>query len=177
MWLYMAVGVGLGALFGGLVLSGGKCAGGACSITSSRWAGVVGGAVLGGIIGMWAGIRQAPAGGDLAAYEAIPTINSQQQFEQQVLKSDKPVLVDFFIDGCVWCEKLAPSIGTLSREYQGKAKFFRLNANNVPQVAGAYGIDGVPTVLIFHTSSGPGGDKPITLVGMRDIDEYRRGLR
>lgn len=70
-------------------------------------------------------------------------------FESEVLKSDKPVLVDFFATWCGPCKMLAPVIDELAAEYEGKAKVAKLDTDESGEVAAQYGIMGVPTVMIF----------------------------
>lgn len=70
-------------------------------------------------------------------------------FESEVLKSDKPVLVDFFATWCGPCKMLAPVIDELAVEYEGKAKVAKLDTDESGEVAARYGIMGVPTVMIF----------------------------
>jgi thioredoxin 1 len=73
-------------------------------------------------------------------------------FDDEVLKSDQPVLVDFWADGCKPCEHLAPTIEAVASEYAGKAKVGKLKV--VPdsaQIAARYKILAVPTLLLFKS--------------------------
>ncbi len=70
-------------------------------------------------------------------------------FESEVLKSDKPVLVDFFAEWCGPCKMLAPVIEELAADYAGKAKVVKLDTDESGDVAANFGIMGVPTVMIF----------------------------
>lgn len=70
-------------------------------------------------------------------------------FEHEVLKSEKPVLVDFFATWCGPCKMLAPVIEELAGDYEGKAKVCKLDTDESGDVAANYGIMGVPTVMIF----------------------------
>ena len=70
-------------------------------------------------------------------------------FDQDVLQSDKPVLVDFWAEWCGPCRMLGPTIDTLAVEYQGKVKVGKLDVDNNQQVAARFQIRGIPAVLLF----------------------------
>ena len=83
-------------------------------------------------------------------------------FNQEVLKSDVPVLVDFWAAWCMPCKNIAPIIEELSKEYDGKMKFGKLNVENSQSVARQYGIRSIPTLLIFKD-----GQVATQIVGMQ----------
>jgi thioredoxin 1 len=70
-------------------------------------------------------------------------------FEEVVIKSDKPVIVDFWAEWCGPCRMIAPAIEEISKEYSGKAVVAKCDVDNSPQVASKYGIRNIPTVLFF----------------------------
>ncbi len=74
---------------------------------------------------------------------------SQQNFEQDVLKSTQPVLVDFWATWCGPCRMMAPTLDTVATEYAGRAKVGKLNVDEHPEIAGQYGIRSIPTLLLF----------------------------
>lgn len=74
-------------------------------------------------------------------------------FEEEVIKSDTPVLVDFWADWCAPCKMIAPMVDDLSVEYDGKVKFAKVDVDSNPKVATTYGIRGIPTLLIFNGGS------------------------
>jgi thioredoxin 1 len=80
---------------------------------------------------------------------AEPLEFTDANFEQEVLKSDIPVLVDFWAEWCGPCKMIAPSVRELAVEYEGKVKVGKLDVDNNMQIAGALSIRSIPTLLIF----------------------------
>jgi len=74
---------------------------------------------------------------------------SDANFEAEVLKSEQPVLVDFWAEWCGPCRQIAPIIKQLADDYADRVKVVKLNVDESPQTAGAYGIRSIPTVLAF----------------------------
>ena len=74
---------------------------------------------------------------------------SDADFEQQVLKSEKPVMVDFWAPWCGPCRAVAPILEDLAGEYEGKVVVAKVNTDEHPQNMVKYGIMGIPTVLFF----------------------------
>jgi len=70
-------------------------------------------------------------------------------FDAEVLKSDKPVLVDFWATWCAPCRAIAPSVEELAKTYDGKVKVGKLNIDEQQGVAQQYGIRSIPTLLVF----------------------------
>jgi thioredoxin 1 len=81
-------------------------------------------------------------------------------FDQDVLKSDLPVLIDFWAPWCGPCRMVAPIVDEIATEFEGKIKVFKLNTDENPNVASQYGIRSIPTLMIFK-----GGQKVDTVVG------------
>jgi len=74
---------------------------------------------------------------------------NDSNFEQVVLASDKPVLVDFWAEWCGPCRAIGPIIEELSKEYEGKALIVKLNTDENPITPTNYGIRSIPTLLFF----------------------------
>ncbi|MCL5058198.1 MAG: thioredoxin [Actinobacteria bacterium] len=70
-------------------------------------------------------------------------------FEQEVIKSDKPVLVDFWAPWCGPCRSLAPVIEEITKEFEGRVKVGKVNVDNNQELARKYGIMSIPTLVIF----------------------------
>lgn len=70
-------------------------------------------------------------------------------FDTDVLKSDIPVLVDFWATWCAPCKAIAPVIDAIADEYEGKVKVGKVNVDDNPDTPGKYGVRGIPTVILF----------------------------
>jgi len=77
-------------------------------------------------------------------------ILTDKNFEEEVLKSDLPFLVDFWASWCIPCKVMDPIIEKLEKEYQGKMKIGQMNVDRNPSTAARYHIKGLPTYIIFY---------------------------
>ena len=92
-------------------------------------------------------------------------------FDQEVVKSAIPVLVDFWAPWCGPCKMIAATIEELAKEYEGRVKVCKLNTDENPDSASTYRISAIPTILLFK-----GGKLVQELVGLQSKDELKRRL-
>jgi thioredoxin 1 len=185
MFLQLAFGLLLGGGLGALLGYFGRCTTGACPLTANPWRGAFVGAVIGGLFAVSAGssgpreqiasgvsAAAEPAGGTSETGQGPPLhIDSAEAFERIVQEGDRPVLVDFYADWCGPCRMLAPTIEKLAKDYHGRAIIAKLNVDSLPAIAGRYGIQGIPAVLVFDK-----GKEVQRLVGLRPQSDYVKAL-
>ena len=75
---------------------------------------------------------------------------NKDDFEEKVLKSDLPVIVDFYSDSCVACKKLAPVLGNAEDDFEDKIKVYKVNTNFDAELAEQYEVQANPTLIFFQ---------------------------
>ena len=98
-------------------------------------------------------------------------ILNKDNFENEVLKSDMPVLVDFWAAWCGPCKMIAPVVDEIANDYAGKAKVCKLNVDDCGRIAQSYGVMSIPTLIVFK-----GGQEASRIVGFRPKSEIARLL-
>ena len=88
----------------------------------------------------------------------VPVI-SEQDFEREVLRSELPVLIDFYADWCGPCKTVAPEVEALSHELEGKAKFVKVNIDQNKRLAQALRVQAVPTFMVFFRGRPVAGEQ------------------
>lgn len=99
--------------------------------------------------------------------ENVTKITTAEQFDEVVIKSSKPVLVDFFATWCGPCKRLAPIIHELAKEYEGRVVFAKVDIDKVQELAMRYKVSSIPDVRIFNK-----GKEIKKLIGLRGSDGY-----
>ena len=95
----------------------------------------------------------------------------EAEFDETVVSSDTPVLVDFWAPWCGPCHMIAPIVEELATEYDGRVKMTKVNVDENPNVAAKYGIRSIPTILLFK-----GGQVQDQVIGAVAKDELSKKL-
>ena len=96
---------------------------------------------------------------------------TDSSFDQEVLKSDLPVVIDFWAAWCQPCRMVSPVIDELAKEYEGKVKVGKVNVDENNQIASQYGVMSIPSVMVFKN-----GAPSKTLVGVQSKDTYKNAI-
>ena len=100
-----------------------------------------------------------------------PVAISDANFEQEVIQSDGPVLVDFWAEWCGPCRALTPVLESLSDEYSGRAKIAKVDVDANQQTAMKFGIRSIPTVMLFNN-----GEVVDSFIGVRPKTDYAASI-
>lgn len=80
--------------------------------------------------------------------EAI--VITKENFEEQVLRAEKPVLVDFWAPWCTYCRRIAPAVDQVAGQYGEQMVVGKVNVDEQPELAGEFGVMSIPTLLVFE---------------------------
>jgi thioredoxin 1 len=105
----------------------------------------------------------------LSIYLMAHVTFTDQNFQTDVLKSDMPVVVDFWATWCTPCKIVGPTIEQLAEEYKGKVKVGKMDVDENQQTAGTFGVMSIPTVMVFKK-----GQPVKAVVGAQSKDAYKR---
>lgn len=92
-------------------------------------------------------------------------------FEEEVVNSDKPVIIDYWASWCGPCRMVAPIMEELSEEYDGKAKICKVNVDEEGELAAKFRIMSIPTIMLYKN-----GEMIERIVGARSKDEFKKLL-
>jgi len=124
-----------------------------------------------GLTERWKRGQSRPKGDDSMAGQFVTEV-SDAEFEQKVLQSDTPVLVDFWAAWCGPCRALAPVVDAVAEEYNGKLKVMKMDVDKNNMTPGRYGIRGIPALLVFK-----GGKVAEQIVGFVPKDTIDQTLK
>jgi thioredoxin 1 len=96
---------------------------------------------------------------------------TEQSFEQEVLQSETPVLVDFWAEWCGPCHAVAPVLDRIVDERSGELKLVKVNIDEEPGVAARYGVQSIPTMILFK-----GGEPAAAAIGAQPKTALERAL-
>ena len=97
---------------------------------------------------------------------------TDDSFDEDVVQSDLPVLVDFWAEWCQPCHMLAPTIEELAGDYKGKVKVGKVNTDENREVSVKYGISAIPTIILFQD-----GEVIKKFVGLTSKDQFEAALQ
>ena len=100
----------------------------------------------------------------------MPIHVGEANFEQEVLNSPQPVLVDFWAQWCPPCRMLEPIFEEVAKQYGDKVKFAKLNVDEHPRIAQQYGVTGIPTLILFW--QGREIDRVIGFLPKQDLQNF-----
>ena len=76
-----------------------------------------------------------------------------EDFKHKILEADQPVIVDFWAPWCTYCRRIAPAFDKIAKQQEDKLVFAKVNVDEAPEIAEKYGIDTIPTLLLFKNGA------------------------
>ncbi|MDQ3508996.1 MAG: thioredoxin [Actinomycetota bacterium] len=96
---------------------------------------------------------------------ASPVVLTSDNFEEEVINSDTPVLVDFWAEWCAPCRQVAPVIDEIASDYEGSVKVGKIDVEAESALAGSFGVTSIPTIALFEP-----GEEPKAVMGAMPKD-------
>ncbi len=96
---------------------------------------------------------------------------TNDNFDAEVMKSDKPVLIDFWGPWCGPCKIVGPTVDEIAKEYEGRAKVGKVNVDEHQELSGKFGVMSIPTFMVFK-----GGQVVSQFVGAQSKDKFKEEL-
>ena len=97
---------------------------------------------------------------------------TNENFEKEVVKSEKPVLVDFWAPWCMPCKIIAPAVEKIAEEMKTEIKVMKLNLDEVPEIATELSILNIPTLVLFK-----GGEEIVRIIGVNSKEAIENKIR
>ena len=98
-------------------------------------------------------------------------ILTDENFEKEIIKAEKPVLVDFWMQGCGPCEMIAPVLEKLAKEFSEKLTLAKINFDSAPLITQKYNLNAAPTIILFKKGKLVSG-----FVGLKPENEIKKWL-
>ena len=97
---------------------------------------------------------------------------TDESFDEEIIKSDIPAMVDFWAEWCGPCKVVAPAVEELAREYKGKIRIAKMNVDENRQTPARFGIRSIPTIILFK-----GGEVTQTIIGAHPKNHIDKELK
>lgn len=179
------IGIALGGALGAFLGWKGRCATGACPLTSNPWLGGLWGAMLGALVvnaffsttslfsGSGAGTRNSNTRSDRSMTTTASMVNlgRTEDFQTVVLEASIPVLVDFWAVWCGPCRMQGRVLEELAPRINGDALIVKVNVDEHPDLARRYNVSSIPTLMVFRE-----GSVQQRMVGMQSIQVLQKAL-
>ena len=128
-------------------------------------------ALLGLVVGALVALYAFPGGDFDEAMARMTPVRTPQEFEAEVLQADVPVLVDFYSPTCPPCRVLAPRLGQIAQDYEGRVKVVKVRGDQSPELLAAYDVRAYPTVFLFA-----GGKRVQNWMGLHPKEEFTQAI-